>query len=55
MSAKNILSEELISTAPELLEVLKLIYDSTAVLNHLDLETQHLICEVIAKAEGRTK
>lgn len=42
----------LIAAAPELYETLKLIWDSTAVLNHLDLETLDLISKAIAKAEG---
>jgi hypothetical protein len=42
----------LILAAPDLLEALKLAYDSTAVLNHLPVEHQHIICAAIARAEG---
>jgi len=43
----------LISAAKELYNALKTVYDSTAVLNHLDPECQHMICDAIAKAEGK--
>lgn len=42
----------LIAAAPELLEALQIIRDSTAVLNHLDPSTQQFICDTIKKATG---
>lgn len=39
--------------APELLEALKRVWDSTAVLNHLDPDAQQQIADAITKAEGR--
>jgi hypothetical protein len=43
----------LIAAAPDLLEALKLVADSTAVLNHLDPEQIEFISQAIDKAEGR--
>lgn len=43
----------LIAAAPDLYEVLRLIADSTAVLNHLDPEYLQAISEALAKVEGR--
>lgn len=42
----------LMASAPELLEALECVRDSTAVLNHLDSEIQQFICYAIAKAKG---
>lgn len=43
----------LIASAPEMLEMLKALSASTAVLNHLDFDDNHALMELIAKAEGR--
>lgn len=45
----------LIAAAPDLLEALELIHDSTAVLNHLPPENLRFICEAIKKAKGENK
>lgn len=45
--------KNLITAAPALLKALKLVRDSTAVLNHLDREQIDVIEEAIAKAEGK--
>lgn len=42
----------LIAAAPELLEALRTVWDSTAVLNHLGPEHIDMIEAVIAKATG---
>ncbi len=43
------------SARADLLEALKTVRDSTAVLNHLDTEHQQMIEVAIARAEGKTK
>jgi hypothetical protein len=50
---KAIANANLISSAPDLLEALQMVRDSTAVLNHLDSEDQQFICDTIKKALGQ--
>lgn len=44
-----------ILAAPTMLGALLMVVNSTAVLNHLDSETQQFICDTIKKAKGETK
>ncbi len=47
-----VLNTHLLGAAHDLLECLRALRDSTAVLNHLDVKHQVWIDEVIAKATG---
>lgn len=50
---KAIANAHLIIAAPDMLEALQMVRDSTSVLNHLDIEDQKFICETIKKAFGQ--